>query len=529
MHFRLDQHGPSPQSLLLAAPRLTNGTTPKRGVFLRSAVSLLTAAIFSTPATAQPAGTQGGPPLVLQGARVFLDAPDTSDAVRMPRRDLLVEDGRITRIAAPGTLEATTHAEVLDVSGRFVLPGLVDSHAHVALGPIETHADTTPPSVSMTPDLDVGPRSLRTLLAHGVTLARDPGGPAERTVALRNAVAAQALLGPRLVVAGDVIDQAPFEGLTAQVTNEEEVRREVRRQAALGVDLIKLYASLPPDLVRAGVDEAQRHGLPAVAHLMMTTWTEGADAGLQSILHVIPGSPRLLPEAQRGAFLRDLRSTVFMYTWFEFVDFESPEIQEMIDRLLRHRTWVDPTLVVFEIGAFGDDPARTTAYPHLGLADPDLVANWTESFRFDLGWSDEDRRRAQAAWPRALEFVRLLQASGVRLTAGTDANNPWTVPGPSLHRELELLVEAGLSELEVLRIATRNGAEALGQLDETGTLTVGKRADLVVVREDPLQNIAAVQGIEWVLRDGHRWRPDELLAPLRATPMAPAEPSPTRP
>lgn len=516
-----------PSRPLSAAPSPhTDPVTPHRGH--RSArtwaAAVLLAASLATVAAAQPAGTEGGPPLLLRGAQVFLDVEGETDP--MPARDLRIVNGRIAQIAAPGTLEPSTTSVVLELTGRFVLPGLVDSHAHVALGPIVTHTDSTPPRVSMTPDLEVGPRSLRTLLAHGVTLARDPGGPAERTVALRNAVDAKALLGPRLVVAGDVIDSTPFEGLTARVSSEEDVRREVQRQAALGVDLIKLYASLPPDLVRAGVDEARRHGLPAVAHLLMTTWTEGADAGLHQVLHVIPGSPRLLPEENRGAFLRDMRSTLFMYTWFEFVDFESVEIREMIERLVAQRVGVDPTLVVFEIGAFGDDLQRTVDNPDLPLADPDLVANWTESFRFDLGWSDEDRTRAQAAWPRALEFVRLLHEAGVRLTAGTDANNPWTVPGPSLHRELELLVEAGLSELDVLRIATRNGAEALERLEETGTIAVGKRADLVVVRDDPLKDIAAVREIEWVLRDGHRWRPDDLLAPLRAERPVPSSTMP---
>ena len=516
------------RSALRSEPRPTRrvgeSILPATIFFVSTLVTLALAAMLATPLAAQPAGTEGGPPLLLRGARVFLDQEGAPDP--MPTRDLWIENGRIARIAAADTLEPTGDAHVLELDGRFVLPGLVDSHAHVALGPIEFHTDSTPPRVTMLPDLDVGPRSLRTLLAYGVTLARDPGGPAERTVALRNAVRAEALLGPRLVVAGDVIDQAPFEGLTAQVSNEAEVRSEVQRQAELGVDLIKLYASLPPDLVRAGVDEARRHGLPAVAHLLMTTWTEGADAGLHSILHVIPGSPRLLPEEHRGTFMRDMRSTVFMYTWFEFVDFESAVIREMVDRLVEQRTWVDPTLVVFEIGAFGDDPGRTTAHPDLRLADPDLVANWTESFRFDLGWSDEDRARAQAAWPRAQEFIRRLHQAGVRLTAGTDANNPWTIPGPSLHRELELLTDAGLSNLEVLRIATRNGAEALGRIDETGTLAVGKRADLIVVRENPLEDISATRTIDWVLRDGHRWRPADLLAPLLAAAPEDAATSP---
>ncbi|REJ82709.1 MAG: hypothetical protein DWQ36_20075 [Acidobacteria bacterium] len=456
----------------------------------------------------------GPGPLLLRGATV-IDGVERGDGSGWSPRpaDLLIEDGRIAVVATPGEITAPEGTRSLDLTGRFVVPGFVDSHAHVALGPVRVEQQEGGiPTMTMQVDAEVGPRSLRSLLASGVTSARDPGGSTARNIALREAVATGAVPGPVLTVAGEVIDTTAFDGLTVQVTSLEAVRAEVRRQAELGVDLIKLYAGLAPEMLRAGVDEASRHGLPAVAHLLMSTWREGAEAGLHSILHAVPGSPKMLPAEQRAAYMKDLHSTLFLLTWFEFVDFESPEIAATIEALVRLDTWVDPTLVVFEAAAFGDRPEYTVDRPELALAAESLVENWRTSFRFDQGWDEDAYRRAQAAWPRALEWVRRLHEAGVRLTAGTDANNPWTVPGPSFHRELELLVEAGIPTVDVLRIATRNGAEALGRLAETGTLEAGKRADLVVLRSSPLERISATREIELVVQGGRLWCPSDLVA-----------------
>jgi imidazolonepropionase-like amidohydrolase len=159
----------------------------------------------------------------------------------------------------------------------------------------------------------------------------------------------------------------------------------------------------------------------------------------------------------------------------------------------------------------GDDDA-VTASPALALAPPALVENWRALFRFDRGWSAEDYRRARAAWPKALELVRIMHERGVLLAAGTDANNPWTPPGESFHRELELLAQAGITANDVIGIATRNGAKALGILDEAGTIEVGKRADVVLLERDPIVDISAVRSVRWVMKAGRRFDPADLLA-----------------
>jgi imidazolonepropionase-like amidohydrolase len=425
-------------------------------------------------------------------------------------QSVLVVGGRIAAAGPNGTVPAPADAETLDGTGKWLIPGLIDMHAHVTLGPVIGMAAGKPVHHR---DTSVVSRSLRALLAYGVTTIRDPGAAhAELAVRVRDSVARGELTGPRIVTAGEVVDASEFPGLVVTVRTEDEMRAEVRRQAAIGVDYVKLYASLPPSLIRAGVEEAHAQGVKAVAHLFATSWTQAANAGIDAIVHSVPSSPVLLPPAGRAAFLSNIaRNGRFMIQWFEYYDPASAEADSMIRALVEHRVVHDPTLAVFEAMVWGDDP-RITENPALQYVAPSLLDNWRSGeFLLSLGFSPTDYASSKMAWPAVLRFVKQLYDRGVFLVAGTDANNPWVVPGESLHRELELLVEAGIPPLAALRIATRNGAEALGILDETGTVEVGKRADLVLLDGDPAGSISQTRRIMWVMQNGRRWAPAELL------------------
>jgi imidazolonepropionase-like amidohydrolase len=468
-------------------------------------------------AAAQPVGR---PTLVVQDVRVI----DGTDAAPLASRDLWIEGDRIAAIVPTGAREIPADVLVIDGRGRTVLPGLIDMHAHVALGPVGLDTIDGQPVPVVHTDPEVGPRSLRTLLAHGVTTIRDPGGSTETALALRERLARGELVGPRLLVAGRVIDRVRFPGLVDTVSGPDQVRAAVRRQAEAGVDWIKLYTTLDADELRAGIDEAHAHGLPAVAHLQSVSWTTAARLGLDAIVHIVPGSVELVPAARRVAARPILESHLALYAWFLYADLDSPEIVEMIDALVEHDVTVDPTLAVFEKMVRGDEPEVTRDSPELALAAPSLVQNWRRSFTFNIGWTEENFVAAEEAWPKMLELTARLWRAGVRLTAGTDANNPWTVPGPSLHRELELLAEAGIPPLEVLRIATRNAAEVLGLSDELGTLQPGLRADAVLVAGDPSSNVSAVREVVVVFQGGVPLRPADLLAELGTTTAAEASP-----
>lgn len=416
---------------------------------------------------------------------------------------MLILDGRIAQIDRPSEVHPPPSAEVIDGSGRFLIPGLIDTHAHVTLGPVRIEVNEGTPSMSIESDAHVTAASLALLLEYGITTIRDPGGHTARLVALRDEIADGRRLGPRMLVAGHVLDRTPFEGLTETFVTEDELRALVRKQAEAGVDFVKLYVTVTPDLMEGAIDEAQQAGVGTIAHTLLTSWTDAARAGLDSLVHILPGNAALLPEATRPAYLRDMtRGTQFMFTWFDYVDLESPPIREMVDALVQHEVTVDPTLVMWETMVRGDDPI-VTASPWLNRVPEAMVENWRTTFNMNLGWTPADYERGRTAFKQALQLARRLHDAGVVLTAGTDANNPWVVPGVSLHRELELLVEAGIPPLAVLAIATRNGAQLLGILDEVGTVEVGKVADLVLLDENPAVNISATRAIVAVVQGGH--------------------------
>lgn len=429
---------------------------------------------------------------------------------------ILVKGQHILGAGSADDVDLPPDARIIDASGGFLLPGFIDAHAHVGLGPVLMSEVDGVPALEMSHDPEVARRSLPLLLAHGITTALDPGGPTDVLVDLRDRIRDGGLTGPDLRVAGHVIDRSPFPGLAATVATPEDVRREVMRQADAGVDFIKLYATLSPEHVAAGVAAAEARGIPVLIHPLLTTWTEAARIGVDAVLHIIPGSPDLLPPAARDAFMAEMqRGTQFMFTWFELADLHGPIMTEAIAALAEEQVVVDPTLVFFDVTMRSDDPAVTDA-EGLRWVAPSLLENWQTSFHMSLGWTEEDFERARAVWPRMLELTRLLHEAGVPLAAGTDANNPWIIPGDSFHRELELLVEAGLPPLDVLEIATRGNARHVGVLEDRGTIEEGKRADLVLLRSDPREEISATRDIEWIMQAGTLRRPNELLTDVEA-------------
>ena len=454
--------------------------------------------IFLASACAQPS-------VVVQNVTVI----DGSGGDAKPGQSVLIRDGRIESIEPAASFRVPRGAEIIDGTGRWLMPGLIDMHAHVVLGPAQIGASGGSMDVT---DTTVASWSLRTLLAFGVTTIRDPGGVASLAVAVRDSVARGQLIGPRILTAGDIINHTAFPGLAEQVRTPDDVRAAVRRQAGLGVDYIKLYTSLDSASVAAGIDEAHRAGKKVIGHLFATSWTEAAGMGIDYLVHSFPLSPKLLTPERRAAWRAWMvRNAGFMFQWHEFYEPESAEADSMIEALVARRIPHDPTLAIFEAIAWGDS-ARIIDAPDLVHAPPSMLENWRTAFTLSAGFTPADYDRARRTWPLVRRFVKQLHDRGVLLTTGSDANNPWVPAGPSLHREFELLVEAGIPPREVLRMATRNGAEALGILDQTGTVEVGKQADLLLLDANPEVDIASTRSIVWVMRGGTRWIPSDLLA-----------------
>lgn len=436
--------------------------------------------------------------LVIQGV-TLLDGnggPPLTDAV------VVVEDGWIVAVGPRGEVVVPRGGQVEDASGHYLVPGFVDQHAH-ALYP------TCLPTPDGRPfDWALSVASLRAQLAFGVTTARSPATPTALGVAMRDSIEAGRVLGPRLFVSGEFINGVP----------PEVVRDSIRSQATHGVDFVKLYAGLTPEAVRAGIEEARAHGLPVIGHLQLTPWSEAIRLDIDYLTHATSWNAEFLRPTVRAGYDKAQAARGGMRAridWMELLDPTSPEVDSIVAALATRRIPVDPTLVAyhtkFSYDVAGGRPYGPRYRENLNRdVVPGALTVWEACGGFTDDWTAEDFTRAEAAWPNLLALVRRYHEGGVLLTAGTDVTHPWVIPGESLHQELELLVEAGIPPAAVLRIATRNGAEALGLLEEFGTIERGKRADLVLLMADPLTDISNTRRIVWVMRGGERYRPQDL-------------------
>lgn len=439
---------------------------------------------------------------------------DGSGGPALPHRDVRIEGFRISGIAPTGAIAPTRGAEVLDGRGRFLVPGFVDMHAHVTY--LEWTRDAEGRSIGVY-DRATTEKALKLLLAFGVTTVRNPGAPAEEAVRLREDLAHGRVIGPKLFTAGEPLDRAAdFDGLMRPVGSVEDVRREVARQAKIGVDFIKLYAGLPPALVAAGIAEAHGHGLKAIGHLQATSWREAADLGIDGLCHGASWAPEELAPERREAYRRAVASRGPMKARLDWLDAAEPHgrvLTATIRSLVNHGVSVDPTLVAYESKFKGDDPKYTES-ADLELAPGPMRASFPR-ISFVSDWSVHEFQRGHDLWSKMMTLARLYSEDGVLLTVGSDEPNAWLVPGPSFHREMALLVEAGIAPREVLKMATANAARALGIASRAGTIEAGKRADLVLLSADPTADIANTRKIEWVMKAGDRYDPQKLLAQAR--------------
>jgi len=286
------------------------------------------------------------------------------------------------------------------------------------------------------------------------------------------------------------------------VNDQVAITESVAYQAQQGVDYIKLYTGLNADQVAIAVREAQRYQLPVIGHLESLSWQDGAELGINHLVHAMPISPDLLPIDVRENYLAEARHATFgFFEWHAVADLESAEINAMVASLKQHQTAVDPTLIVFYNTFYGDQ-AAITEHPQLDYAHPSLIENWQTFYHFNMGWSADDFTKAQATWPRVLAFVKKLYEEEVLLSVGTDLGNPWVIPGVSYMQEMQLLADAGIPAMDVLRLATHDGAQVLGQAHELGKLDTGYLADFVVFDANPAEHLDNLTSLAVVVQAG---------------------------
>ena len=429
------------------------------------------------------------PTYVVRGATVHTMAGTTLDDGMV-----VVQQGRIAAVGRRDSLAMPQDAVIVDGSGKHLTPGLIDSHVHAE----ETW-------------------ELAALLSFGVTTVRNPGTASLQAAVDLKTRAANPAQSPRLLVAGPPIDQPPsLLRTTMLVRNEQQAIDAVRQQARAGVDVIKLYTNLPPNLVRCAIETAQALGLPTVGDLQATSWTQAAQLGITTLCHALPLAPSLLPEAERTRFLDDLqaRRAHPMYRWIELATVDSDPFSRMFETLVTTGVAIEPTLVTHESTLRCMDPAYV-AEVRRELA---VLPSWLtrEHVPADTRRYPRDfPERAAAGWQRTLAFVAELHRRGVRLTGGTDATRRWVAPGVSLFRELRLLSDLGLGPIGALRAATVDASRALGLNDEAGTIEAGKPADLVMFDEDPREGVPQPKSVRWVMHRGLALDPGALRSLAR--------------
>lgn len=464
---------------------------------IRYALSIAILLSFFGTALAQESTQE--PVTVLQHVAVV----DTARGTLLPDRAVEIRRDRITAVAPSAGYKPPTGARVLDLPGRYVVPGFVEMHAHLFSHPWDEKGELMPRF-----DREATLEMLRLLLAHGITTVRDPGSETEAAVTLRRMIAEGKVTGPSLLTAGRIVNASSFNPEPfAPVKDEAAIRREIRWQAAAGVDFIKVYSSMTPELLKVAVEEAHAHGLRVIGHLQRTTWTQAAELGIDAVTHGASWSPEYLSEADRPGYDQTVFGRVY---WLEHLDLKSPVVVSMAETLARRRVTVDPTLIAMHTKFWGNDP-RYTQHPQMSLAPEAFRRGWPKGI-FTASWTDDQYRQAQARWPKMQALTKLLFDRGVLLTVGTDTPTPWIIPGVSFHEEMALLAEAGIPAKDVLRMATANGAKALGKEKSIGAVAAGMRADLVVLRANPLEDIRNTREIEMVLQGGKTHAPKDLLA-----------------
>ena len=420
-----------------------------------------------------PAESVGG--LALVGARLIdaTGAPPVADSV------VVVRDGRVADAGPRATTPVPAGAEVVDVSGKTIIPGLVNLHVHYRGGPEEIE------------------RQFRAQLHYGVTTARSIGSDTPERVAHLLASAGRPD-APRTYTAG--LGFSYPGGFNAAGRNApataEEARALVRGQVALGVHFIKMWVNevaepglkIPPEIRAAIIDEAVGNGVVPAAHIDdEADGRQLVEAGLRDFLH----------------------STVLTFGPGAGAPMDDPDPSpEFIRLCLDNGAYFTPTLSIVqnrwhfaERPELLEDPELRAAFD---LYNPDALAAWDDPARRAEVVDDPGFEDRKAAFRQLQDFVKTMHDAGVDVAMGNDAGTPNVPFGWGMHHELELYVEAGLTPMDALVAATATGAARMPPVGEAdfGTLEAGKAADLIVLNADPLADVRNTLAIERVMRLG---------------------------
>ena len=387
------------------------------------------------------------------------------------------------RIEAVGLeVRVPRSAEVMDISGMTVVPGFIDMHGHMyALRRNQFEAYSA------------------LFLAGGVTTVFSPGDfDPQGMTAFRDSIARGEVVGPTVRTAGPYFDHDPsVVGWIEGVGSSKEALAKFESWKGR-IDAVKVYTNITEDELGALARAAHAAGLKITGHLGGQLPTlRAVQLGIDGLQHGIFAISEITDAGQADPVKQQ-------YCSLAEVDLDSPVMEELVRAIVEDSVWITPTIVTLQgIHPRFEPPAKEW----LEYLSPEAQETMS---RMPAFLDDEGAACLDTALAKQMEFVRRVHDRGGLVVAGTDPVSPKVVPGYGLHAEMANFVRAGLSPLEAISAATRNGALALGLSGEIGTVEAGKRADLVVVRGDPASDIASIGSTVWVFKAGVRYDPKVL-------------------
>ncbi len=459
------------------------------------------------------AGTAPDGPLVIAHVNVV----DVIGGAIERDMTVVVRDGKISDVHRTRRLEkAPSGVTTVDASGKFLIPGLWDMHAHIR-----------------DPQ-----REFPMLIANGVMGVRDMGGVPERIFHLREQVASGAMLGPRIVACGPIVDGPPPSNppISVEVRNADDARTIVQSLKKMGADCVKVHDRVPRDAYLAIAEEAGKVGLQLVGHVPVRVRAmDATNAGQRSIEHQIglrgastaevevmesEQGKDVIAEAMRTGNFSLIPENIAKHGNWLLDSFSPQRAQELYRAFAKNGTYLDPTLVTQYSLTFVDD-LNEKDDPRMKY----IPAKEREYWRPEKGMLTRYRTPAYIAYrkrefAKTLEQIPIARRAGVSFLAGTDMWLPFVYPGFSSHDEMALFVRAGLTPREALQTATINPARFLGFESWTGSIRQGKAADLVLLDADPLKDIANTNKISAVVVKGRLLRRSDLDGLLQAAEAA---------
>ena len=445
------------------------------------------------------------PKVVLSHVRVI----DGTGGPAREDRNIVIEGGKVTAIEAGADLADGNGTSVLDLHGYSVMPGIIGMHNHlfyIAAPNLNASQKYEPPV--LVPQMTF--TAPRLYLAGGVTTMRTTGSVETYTdLNLKRDIDTGTLPGPHLDVTGPYLEgsQSYFIQMP-RLNTPEDARQLVEYWAAQGVTSFKAYMNITRAELKAAIDAAHKRGIKVTGHLCSVTYKEAAELGIDDLEHGFFVNTQLDSDKKS-----DVCSQSEGDETLARMDPEGSEAKDLIATLVNHHVAITSTLPVFEhsLGG-GRPPVRQQA---LEAMTPQAIEDFFLARQRPLS-APAPKVDPALLWKHDLALERAFAAAGGLLLSGPDPTGAGDVlPGFGDQRGIELLVEAGFSPVEAIRIATLNGAIYLGREKEIGSVAVGKNADLMVVKGNPAIRIADVENVEIVFKDGIGYDSLKLLNSVR--------------